>query len=188
MTLPFDYSPTILSQFANSPTILGLIDSFSGAVDPAEDIDNFYFQVWDIDSAQGFGLDIWGRIVGVGRVYPVAAGSYFGFHGSDGQPFNTAPFYNGQVLTQNYALSDTAYRTLILAKALANISDGSIPSINNIMMTMFPDRGNCYVATSGGMAMVYTFTFALTPVDLTLVLNSGVLPEPTGISISVAHP
>lgn len=35
------------------------------------------------------------------------------------------------------------------------------------------------------MTMTYTFTFALTPVELAIVLNSGVLPKPTGVAASV---
>lgn len=192
MTAAFDYSATILSQYANSPTILAMLEDFSECVDPAADIDAFFDAVWNIDTAQGFGLDIWGRIVGVGRVYPVATGSAFGFAGTDLAGFNQEAFYSGAQLTQNFALSDDAYRRLILAKAMANISDGTIPSINAILLNMFAGRGKCYVVDKGGdgttpMTMTYKFEFALTPIDLTLVTNSGVLPHPACVAVSVEH-
>lgn len=184
MTGAFDYRPTILSQYANSPTILGLIAGMSGGIDPAADVDAFYEVVWNIDTAVGFGLDIWGRIVNVGRVYPIPTGSYFGFEGTESDGFNQAPFYTGQVVTQNYALSDDAYRQLILAKAMANISDGSIPSINTIMMTLFGSRGQSYVIDNADMTMTYMFDFTPTPMEVTLIQSSGVLPHPGGVALN----
>ena len=65
-----NYLQTVVSQYGNSPTITSLIESFNDAVDPSSNIDNFYTWVWDVSSAQGFGLDIWGRIVGVSRTIP----------------------------------------------------------------------------------------------------------------------
>ena len=70
-----------------------------------------------------------------------------GSTGDDAQrgSLNQSPFYSGAVLTSNFNLSDDAFRTLIFAKALANISDGSIPAINQLLLNLFPRRGNCYV-------------------------------------------
>ena len=62
---------TIVSQWGNSPTILALIESFNAAVDPAPDLDAFLTHVWQVDTAQGFGLDIWGRIVDIERIIHV---------------------------------------------------------------------------------------------------------------------
>ena len=35
------------------------------------------------------------------------------------------------------------------------------------------------------MTMIYKFEFVLTPVELAIVLQSGVLPKPTGVSATV---
>ena len=185
---PFDYTPTLLSQYANSPTLLALIQSFAESVDPTTDIDNFYDYVWNIDSAVGFGLDIWGRIVGVSRVYPITDATYFGFEESTtAVGFGQGVFWSGGLLTSNFALSDDAYRRLILAKALTNICDGSIPSINQLLRNMFPNRGNAYVVDNQDMTLTYRFDFSLSPVDLTIVQNSGVLPQPNGVTINIRH-
>jgi hypothetical protein len=181
---------TVISQYGNSPTILALIDGFNAAVDPSTNIDSFYNSVWNVETAVGFGLDIWGRIVGVQRVLQVASGVYFGFaEAADNSetPFNQAPFYSGESATSNFALTDDAFRTLIYAKAYANISDGSIPSINNILMTLFGSQGNCFVTDPGGMTMSYTFDFTLSPVDFAIVSQSGVLPKPTGVTLSIVQ-
>ena len=186
-----NWQDTVVSQYANSPTILALIQNFNSYIDPAADITAFYNLVWNVDTAVGHGLDIWGRIVGVGRVLHVAAGRYLGFDEAttaSADPFNQSPFYTGAPTTSNFALSDDAFRLLIYAKALANISDGSIPSINQVLMKLFPSRGNCYVADGENMTLAYTFTFTLTPVENAIVSQSGVLPKTVGVAASVVQP
>jgi hypothetical protein len=185
-----DVDQTIISQYSSSPTLVSLIHSFNDWIDPSSDIEAFYDLIWNIDTAQGYGLDVWGRIVGVNRVLNVAAGAYFGFtgpSGTSGDPFGQSPLYSGQPTTGNFALSDDGFRTLILAKAAANICDGSIPSINQILLTLFPGRGNCYVVDNNDMTMVYHFEFILTPVEAAIVQQSGVLPRPVGVFASVVQ-
>ena len=58
---------TVQKEYANSPTLLALLDDFDQWVDPAKFVADFLSYVWDISTAQGFGLDIWGRILGQSR-------------------------------------------------------------------------------------------------------------------------
>lgn len=176
---------TIYSQFANSPSITLLIEAMNQAIDPTVNIDAFYSMVWDVSTAQGYGLDVWGRIVGVTRVLKTTSGKFFGFNEASNisaDPFGQSPFYSGVSVTSNYALSDDAFRTLIYAKALYNITNGSVLSINAILMTLFAGRGNAWVTDPGGMQMTYTFDFELTPVEAAIVGQSGVLPRPSGVA------
>lgn len=179
-----NFPDTIISQYANSTILYQLIENFDQYVDPNINISNFYNLVWNVDTAVGYGLDVWGRIVGVGRVLSVAQGKFFGFAEAtniSADPFEQSPFYSGQVTTANFALSDEAFRTLIFAKALSNISDGSIPSINQILLNLFPGRGNCYVVDGLNMTMIYQFEFDLTSVEAAIVSQSGILPKPVGV-------
>jgi hypothetical protein len=178
---------TVMSQFANSPTLTQILANMDGYIDPTQGLDNFFDDIWNIDTAQGYGLDVWGRIVGVNRVLQVSGSGYFGFYQGEptSQGWGQAPWYSGETLTGNYPLSDDAFRVLILAKALANICDGSIPGINQILLNIFPNRGNCYVTNGQNMTMSYVFDFALSPVELAIVTNSGVLPTPAGIASSI---
>ena len=184
-----NFDQTIISQYSNAPTLNQLITNMNGYIDPSVNFDAFYNLIWNIDTAQGYGLDVWGRILGVGRVLQVSVGVDFGFNeATDAEGFTIASFYDGTSVTSNYSLGDPAYLVLLLAKALANISDGSIPSINQIMLNLFPGRGDCYVTDGANMTMTYHFTFALTTVELAIVSQSGVLPKPTGVLASVVHP
>ncbi len=189
-TLPsFDWRATVISQYANSPIMLSIIDSFFDTVDQTQNLDDFFDLIWNVDTAVGYGLDVWGRIVGVSRTLEVATGDFFGFD-ETGQPditgFNQAPFFTGDPFTQNFTLSDADYRTLILAKAFSNLSDCSIPSINELLRRLFPSAGgNAYVVDNEDMTITFTFRFILTAVQLAIVENSGVLPKPVGVSANI---
>lgn len=184
----FDRWKTIISQYANSSVITQLIANMDEYLDQTANFDDFFDMVMNVDTAQGYGLDVWGRIVGVSRTLSVPnPGDFFGTEeaGQTAQPFNQAPFYTGQQINNNFVLTDSAYRTLIFAKALANIWDGSIPGINQILLNLFPNRGNCYVVDGLDMTMVYKFEFGLTAVELAIVEQSGALPKSTGVSATV---
>ena len=61
--------------------LLQLIRNMNAYIDPRADLQAFYDNVWNIETAVGFGLDIWGRIVGVSRDIEIGLDqSYFGFH------------------------------------------------------------------------------------------------------------
>lgn len=181
-----DVERTIISQYGNSPTILQLVQNMNAYLDPRADFDAFFDYVWNVDTAQGFGLDIWGRIVNIRRELQIPnAPVYFGFKDAlpGSYPFDEAPFYDGTPpATQTYKLADDAYRKLILTKALANIASSNAPSLNQLLQNMFADRGRCYVNDMGGMQFRYTFEFDLTLQEYAIVTQSGVLPRSSGVN------
>ena len=185
----FDFNTTLISQYANSPILYTLIENFNSYIDQSKDIDAFFSMFFSVDSAYGVGLDVLGRIVGVNRVIPVVStAGYLSFAGTNANgEFGQAPFYSGQVLTENFELSDAAFRTLIFAKAFANISNNSIASINQLLLMLFPSRGVCYVQDNENMSITYKFLFSLTLVEESIVVNSGVLPRPSGVSVSYSY-
>lgn len=184
-----DVQKTVLSQYACAPSLNTLIAAWNQALDPTNLIETWYTQVWNLETAQGYGLDVWGRIVGVQRVLTLSDQSVFGFAEAQDlteQPFNSAAWYNGTVTTSNYRLSDTAFRQLIQAKALANVTDGSVVSLNTILMTLFAGQGDAWVQDNGSMSMTYTFNFAPSPVQIALIQTSGVLTRPAGVHVQYA--
>lgn len=186
----FDINSTVISQYANSPIIMQLIQNLDTYFDQTQNIENFFDVMWNIDTATGTALDIWGRVVGVQRVIPISVGKYFGFleqASSSVSNFEHSSFYSGQPLTNNYALSDASFRLLILAKAAFNLTDCSTKNINRLLLSLFPNRGACYVIDNQDMTMVYKFNFALSPVEKSIVNNSGVLPRPSGVSVSYSY-
>jgi hypothetical protein len=187
----FDWWRTVISQYANSPILMQLTENFFQYIDPTSNIVAFFDLVFNVDTAVGYGLDVWGRIVDISRtLFVLNADNYLGFEeaadpleGSFGQ----FPFYSGVPLTNNFDLSDDAFRTLIFAKALANISNGSIFAINQLMMNLFKTSGNCYVRDNLDMTISYVFQFILSPVQIAIVSRSGVLPKPAGVSFDIVQ-
>ena len=197
-----NWDETLLSQYVDSPTLVGLLQSFNDAVDPTINIASFYSNIWNVATAVGNGLDIWGQIVGVSRYLQVSATNYLGFEeayrggaysATDPQPFGQAPFYAGTAATTTYALADAQYRRLILVKAAANISNLSIPSINALLQAEFSTSdginpyGNAYVINSGSMSFQYHLTFVPSAVQIAIINNSGVFPRPAGVSVSLTY-
>jgi hypothetical protein len=153
-----NFEETIISQFANSPTICGLVTQMNEWIRPDADIDNFYNFVFNVATAEGFGLDIWGRIVGVNRIdFPI-----------DGLVMN-----------------DDQYRELVMLKALSNISASTIPSINQLLRNWMVGRGKCYCTDLGSMEMGYVFEFQLEPWELTIITQSGIFLRPQGVGARV---
>ena len=149
-----NYTETKISQYGNSPAILSLIDSFNSAVEPYADIDNFYVWVWDVSTAQGFGLDIWGRIVGVSRTIPT----------------NPAT-----------VLTDAQFLQLILLKSLANISRDTSYAINTLLLEWMAGRGRTYVNDLGNMEIRYMFEFPLEQFEIDIITQSGIFLRPAGV-------
>lgn len=197
LIVPFNVEQTVISQYANSPTLLQLIQNMNAYIDPATNFAAFFNNIWNIDTADTFGLNIWGRILGVSRVIPIPGDNdSFGFDNADSppdwqtwgnalDPLAGGPFFGGQIGTGSYTLDDAAYRTLLLAKALANIANMSAPSLNQLVSNLFPGRGRAFTTNGRNMTMTYVFEFALSTIELAILQSSGVLPNPAGVTVGI---
>jgi beta-lactam-binding protein with PASTA domain len=200
----FNYEPTVISQYANSPTLLKLIDNMNEYCDQSANFANFLTYVWNVDTAQGFGLDILGRIVKVSRLLQIPNTTpYVGFDippqvypSQDWQTMadNRGPtlggdgaMYTGHNATQAYLLSDNSYRQLILAKAFANIAATTVPALNQLLQILY-GVGQAYVQSTGVMAMSFNLNFTPTPIQLAILQQSGVIPVPPGVAFTIVTP
>lgn len=181
---------TIISQYANSPTLNALVENMNEYIDPRVNMQAFYDFVWNVDTAVGFGLDIWGKIVGVSRLLKIPANTKtLGFANADfppdWAPFNQGTFFTGGSTGQAFILPDDTYRTLILTKALANIVATTAASMNQLLRNLFPGRGVTYVTDNGGMSMTFYFEFDITSAEYAILTQSGALPHPAGVQFNV---
>ena len=181
-----DYRQTVITQYRDSLTLMRLLDDWNDDIDPRAFFSSWLVNVWNIETATGYGLDLWGRIVGVSRIIKIQSGKYLGFSEADDlteEPWNTAPWYVGNGNTNSSNLTDKAFRTLIFAKALANISDGSISSLNHILTILFSADGPVYVRDNGDLTMTYVFSFAPSDLQISIVELDGLLPTPAGVTV-----
>lgn len=109
-----ELQPYILSQYSSSPTIVQLLSDFRDNIDPQADINLFIEKTMNIDTAEGIGLDILGRIIGMSRVV----------------------LYGGETIT----LTDDLFRRLLMYKAFANISDSTMATMNKMLYLLFGEN------------------------------------------------
>jgi hypothetical protein len=181
---------SIISQYiqqniADDSTTTGKICAYiESQNDVSIDIQGFYDTVWNIDTAQGIWLDMWGVWVGIpnGRYLNIPSlSTFFGFDYSGAGNFDRSIFYEAGNTTNNYALTDAVYRRLILLKAFANISDCSIATLNKILTTFFAGRGRAYAFDNENMTIRLNFEFTLYAWEKAIIEQSGVFPKPAGV-------
>ena len=176
----------VISQYANSLKILGLVQNFDKNINIANDLENFYNYVFNLETCLTYGLDVWGRIVDVSRIVNIIVdGDFFGFKQGSGETWNNGVFYSGHPFSVKYLLDDTTYRKLIYYKAMLNLSDLSIPSINKLLTFFFAGRGKCYCVDYGDMQMALIFEFPLEPFEIAIFSNSNCVPRPCGVKSRV---
>lgn len=116
-----EFMAFIQSQYAASVRITALLESCREHILPDADIVSFFDEVFNIETASGYGLDIWGNIIGASRFVP-----------------------DYQDSTTIYTLTDEQYRKVLFFKAGANIMDSTLYSMNYLLKKLYPEY-NCYI-------------------------------------------
>jgi|SRR5579859_357195 len=155
----FDVMLTVISQYQNSPVLLQLIENMGVYLNQQVNYAMFYAYVWNVSTAVDFGLDIWGKIVNIGRALNV-----------NGSPV---------------ILGNDDFRTLILVKALSNIVATTAPAMNQLLTNLFGTLGRTYVTDSGGMEMHLVFEYVITDIQRAILTQSGALPHPAGVRVNI---
>ena len=185
-----NWQQAILMQYRNSPRIVQLASNFAQALNTPRDLQNWFTNVWNVATARGFGLDIWGRIVGVKRLLELPnPAQVFGFgdgaNPADKVGFNQAPFAPPNTPEGNSVLlPDNTFRMLILAKAMSNIAGTTLPALNTILKFLFQDQGEAYALTDNNQNLTFVFNFQPTVQQSAILFQTGVLPSPCGVNVS----
>ena len=178
----FDVLETVISQYRDSPVIMALAQYMGAWLSGQVYEDFFYTNIWDLDQARDFGLDILGRIVGARRDISVPESDvYVGFAGqTSAQNWGHGIWNRGANVTANVRLSDALYRRVILAKARANVSSCTVQDLNAILLLLFPEYGNSYVIDNADGTYVLHFGATLSAADYAIISQEGLLPRPAG--------
>lgn len=160
---------TVQSQYAASPRILALAAQYWQLLDPTPSADLMISKMIDPSTAEGYGLDVWGRIVGIKRALVPVGGDYLAFAppsnvtNPDGNSWNNAPF--NPVNSAGYA-SDAIYRVYVYVKAMLNIGNGSLADLNRYFSLLFPDSGIKIIHSGTMIIRVLDFNARLTAADI----------------------
>lgn len=177
-----DVKKTIISQYANSPIICGLIESLNDCLDPSKNIDDFYRTIWNLSTAEGIGLDIWGRILGISRYILITEKNQF-----LGSSLSDKDLQNFKLNT-NYKMNDEMFRSMLFIKAYSNIIYCTAYHINQLLTNLFKKRGPAYYVKNGTMKARYVFEFNLSAIEKAALISTDLLPRPTGVLIDYYEP
>lgn len=167
MATIFEYDPSIdlkkhiFWQYNNAPAFNTLVNSKQNWFNENQ---VSYWNDWvknvlDINSANDYGLAIWGILLGVPRTFNV----------------------NGV----NTSLTTNQYKSVLLARLKLLHMRCTVPEINKLLKFLFGKYGKAYVIDNQNMTLTYRFNFNLSDLQLAVLQNVTLLPRPAGVKIQV---
>lgn len=185
----FNYSVNLLQavlwQYNNAPNLLSLLNLKNEWYNANQ---NEFWQDWltnvfDLRTANQFGLVVWGIILGLPLYVNTGADlsqPAFGFGGTNG----AVNFNNGNFVPvggSSYALPIETQRIALQLQYTRLTCAGCVPEINRALVWIFKDYGSCYLIDYNDMTQNYVFNFPVTA-DLQYLFNNyDILPRPAGV-------
>lgn len=179
------YSNHTYTQYHNATKINEVINNLAPYL--TIDVEQFYTDYFNIDTANDQGLDNWGRILDVQRTYAIPDWAQaFGF--DTGEPlsdttypqnFDNGNFYDDQ--STPYSVDNTLYRLLLKYKYMILTTNCSFAAMNYIMNTLFSAINPTYkVAVTSPVAnhIVFTFNFYFTNEQYAIFHDGQFIPLP----------
>jgi hypothetical protein len=120
--------------------------------------EDFFSSIFNIKTADSFGLDLWGVTLGVSR--PQYTNS------------------NDEIVP----FSDDMYRKLLLARILKYNINGSVASINDYLNFVFENQSVALI-NNYDMTVRIMFYSSISPEDLAVIESEDFIPLPTGVKI-----
>lgn len=144
---------------------------------------SWYRDVFNIETANRFGLSVWGRILNIslGVDQPPQPNKIsFGF-GANHANFNNGNF--GVLSSGSQQLSLEQQRMLIRMRYFQLTCRPTVPEINEFMSYLFEASGPAYVVDNLDMTMTYVFGFPPSSELLFVLENYDFLPRPSGVGV-----
>lgn len=146
--------------------------------------ENWYRDVFNLDTANQFGLNVWARILGIPLVVstPPQTDPKWGFdpnHPNFGRG-NFAPSADGVIML------DTEQARLVLKlRAFQIITRGDVLSVGAFLSQLFAPMGEVRVLDGLDMTVTYVFLF-VPPASIMFVLRRfDLLPRPEGVEAKI---
>lgn len=185
----FDFSvnlfAALLWQYTNAVNLQGIIQKKQDWYSTNNQAfwQDWYRDVFDLSTANEFGLAVWSIILGLPLFINTPADTgfpTFGFGGSNG----TVNFDNGILADDNGTIYNLPLETKRIALQLRYfqlVSSGTVPETNRMLNYVFGDMGSSYLLDYGTMNQAYIFLFPVSW-DLAYIFNNlDILPRPAGV-------
>lgn len=184
----FDFSVDLLKallwQYNNAPNLQELINEKQAwyELNQTEFWQNWLTDVFDLRTANDFGLSVWSIILNQPlfiNLNPGATPSWgFGaFHTN----FSRGNFSNATNQNNQLRLDTDTARRLLQLRYFQLTSSGTVPEVNRMLKYVFGDLGLAFLNDNHDMTQFYTFMFPLST-ELTFIFdNFDILPRPAGV-------
>lgn len=187
----FDYSVNLLQailwEYNNAVNLQALLQAkHTWYLDNQSDFwESWYTDVFNLATANQFGLVVWGIILGlplyVNTAPPVDVPT-FGFDGSISGFVN---FDNGILIDQSGStemLPIATQRIALQMRYFQITGSGTVPETNRMLKYVFNGYGKAWIRDNHDMTQTYVFDFPLTWDLQYLFSNYDILPRPAGVA------
>jgi len=145
---------------------------------------NWYNDVFNLKTANAFGLSVWAIILDIPitvQVGPSAPDKPTWGYGEFNKNFENGNFSR----SRGGALSLTVEqsRTVLRLRYFQITSRGTVPEINRFLKLLFKDLGPIYVRDNLDMTMTYVFGFQPSSQLLFVLERYDILPRPAGVAV-----
>ena len=158
-----DVQQCVLWQYANSPALRTLLQAKSDFYEQnvTQFWNDWFNDVFNINTATDFGLTVWGEILDFPRQIKSNPG-------------------------QIHFLTTEQYRTVLKGQFLKFRMSGTVPQVNEWLNVVFGSQGKVYCLDNLDMTVI-PFVFQTNPSDeiLWLLSNVDFLPRPAGVGYEV---
>lgn len=201
-----DFDPVYLWQYNYARKFLYILKGINNFFDVNVTgfWEKWYNDVYNIDTATTFGLNVWGEILGVQRPYQNPENFHLTLDDRF-QLFNptTGKWYTvvcrglstkvafaveatGSPLDAPDFVDDETYRTYLKGRMFLYGSNGSMYDINKYLTYIFPSQ-SVYAINNLDMSISVIFYSTLTKRDLALLNDEGFLPLPAGVELKIVQ-
>lgn len=144
---------------------------------------DWYRDVFDLRTANGFGLSVWAVILDLPLAFDIPATTTvpFGFepYGSNFDNSNFADTSGAAV-----PLTVEQRRLALRLRYFQLTSNGTVTSINSFLAALFPE-GRAYVLDNLDMTCAFVFEFLPDPLLFEVITGLDLLPRPAGVKATV---
>lgn len=165
----------MISQYANSPKFIALVSGLRNIFSNAKTLGDWFNVVFNLKTATGFGLDIWGEILNQGRLFYYVnpdSGNTESVYLKGAQTVDGVSYTSNQI--------EELYRSVLFLKAMSNITNSTLASLNQMLQFYFANRGRVYVIEPDVMHIRYVFEFYVSKLEKA-IFTSNIMPKPTGV-------
>ena len=179
----------MLSQYANSPVFVKLVNGIKDQLDNSKTLNDWYNIVFNLKTATGFGLDIWGKILNQSRrVSYDDNGTTVNVYLQGAQTVDGVSYTAEQM--------EDLYRTVLFFRAFSYITNCTVKSLNELLLFYFNDYTSdtesgknkkiVYVYELGTMSIEVVFRFFINKLEKA-IFTSDLFPKPTGVRLQFRY-